>query len=981
MTLLRSLITSLMILAISAGSLSAGEITDLLPETKRQRQTERTFIFSRTQLKYGLNRDNYLGRWIDRPLLVDPDLGTDEGDEGPLSYAAYVRMQQVSQEYGLDGLAFFPGGFRSITYRYTSKSKVDGFRLLTELSPPRPGDLKKGFDSKASSLQAISDALLCPESFRIGDKLVITSYTADKASPDYWRELLAEARRRHGDRILFLPSIVRFGGESLSYWISKFNDDSITADDIARIKEPLRQWLRATDGLHFASPGSIRTTDRRFHERFYRDFVIAVMKSVLAEPEFKGKLLSLCANVGHENTTRFGYTQSSDGTKTLRRSMEAALDAEPEIINIPEWDEQNENTSLRPTIYNSRSSLRIMRYYTAKARGELPAPFPGDDTTLPDLIISYRKLLTLGEKLEVELLHVPDSGNLSQENGTPTYQVRLKLENLKGKIVYSSPPFEFKKNELRDHTLTIPSETLTADEILLPRLEIDSDGKTRSFGEGLHYIALRPTWNWDYKWVKQPLRDLLTPGEAAFKVGAAEQDGRRTVGVKFDAGEPLAYLEVLDNDDVVYSHSSPLPEWRENADQVIVSLKWQALPARTDAVTLNGEIALEKTTARWNLPPANHHLLQGQRLVFENEGAHRWAREVLIAIPRHEVAQAVLKINLNGLEKIDLPVQQILRDGVYGLPGPRGFNLVVSRYLRAYKMPSHLNTTGAEFSIPVLPDLPGSILHLQAVGKSGRLYRSRPVATLSEGQPPAQRTKATVYSATRHHPVEVEVGADRIPDLQYQFDPRHGSALVTAAGRPFYGILGGFVTQVTQRGGGESGDGTPFIRPEDRPGNATASAPAWVLTEEGAPSLKFDGKGTFIALPQGVIPRRSGFTITMDIKPETSAGKQVLVANRSYYPGTLTVYTEEGVLKFDFAREDVEGVRGIDSGLSLPPGKWSHLVIRYDQKMMIIEVDGEASRPVEVGGPGLYDTVSVVGGFGPSWFEGEIKSLRIVHQP
>jgi len=57
------------------------------------------------------------------------------------------------------------------------------------------------------------------------------------------------------------------------------------------------------------------------------------------------------------------------------------------------------------------------------------------------------------------------------------------------------------------------------------------------------------------------------------------------------------------------------------------------------------------------------------------------------------------------------------------------------------------------------------------------------------------------------------------------------------------------------------------------------------------------------------------------------------------------------------------------------------LVIRYDQKNLIFEVDGHKSQPLKIAGPGLYDTLSIIGGFGEDWFKGQIKSLRIQHTP
>lgn len=84
---------------------------------------------------------------------------------------------------------------------------------------------------------------------------------------------------------------------------------------------------------------------------------------------------------------------------------------------------------------------------------------------------------------------------------------------------------------------------------------------------------------------------------------------------------------------------------------------------------------------------------------------------------------------------------------------------------------------------------------------------------------------------------------------------------------------------------------------------------------------------------------------------------------------------EAGILKANFQQENE--ITGADSGLALPAGQWSHLTIRYDQKNLVFDVDGKTSKTLNMEGPRLFDTASIVGGYGEDWFKGEIKSLRI----
>lgn len=300
---------------------------------------------------------------------------------------------------------------------------------------------------------------------------------------------------------------------------------------------------------------------------------------------------------------------------------------------------KNENTSLRATVYNGYSSMRVMRYYTAKMRGEKNAPLPNDSGSTPDQVISYRKTLVLGEKLKIELLNIPDT---SQAGSTPI-TARLSLQDEFGKTIYLSPPQSFSGQEMEARTIVLPSENFAEQSVLRPRLEIENNNRTQTFGDGLHYIDLRATWNWDYKWVKQSLRDLLQPTQTNFTVSTPGANGERMVSASFAANEPLQHVEVLDNDDVVYSYAAN-DLWRENDEQVIIRLSWGAL----STARINGSIALQNATARWLLPQHEFQMpiFEGQTLAFKNLRADKRRRRVLLAVPRSQLEKAVLNFAL-----------------------------------------------------------------------------------------------------------------------------------------------------------------------------------------------------------------------------------------------------------------------------------------------------------------------------------------------
>ncbi len=341
----------------------------------------------------------------------------------------------------------------------------------------------------------------------------------------------------------------------------------------------------------------------------------------------------------------------------------------------------------------------------------------------------------------------------------------------------------------------------------------------------------------------------------------------------------------------------------------------------------------------------------------------------------------MLSFNVPGVFQGEISLRQVFDRQVLGMPYRRGCNFILSRYIRQSRTPLHLNTSVVHFKVPVFPDMDYSTLQLQLIGKSGYTWRSRPwVANgiASGSKSVFKQGNVQVYSDSAEKMMQVKVDEKLIPNIRYTFSPDWGSVLYTDAGRHFWGILGGYVTQVTERGGGESADGTPFIRRTDYPKDAPRSAPIWNREEDGNYSLSFDGKGNFVTLPQEVIPRRSAFTVDMEIYPVSDNKRQILLAHRSYYPGSFTFVLENGEIGGSYSGE-VASLSRFRSGLKVVPDQWNRLQFCFDGENIFVILNNHVSPKQKVHGLGLYDTVSTLGGYGGDWFHGKIKNLRISH--
>jgi hypothetical protein len=940
-----------------------------------------------TQFIYPLGSRRYLHRWVDRPLFVDPTLSEGKPPKDLMTPAGYERMQEIAKQYGLDGFGIFPESVHRTMpiYDYTQQSPIKDFTLFPEFMNPgysNPGISKTDF---------IKTALASPASFRINGKIVILSYRTYESTFDKWKAALAELHQEFGDQFVFLAAPDFFDNpKAAGDILSRFHHNELTQEDITYSKETLRKWLSIADGIVYNNPLRLRQNKidhRQFDADFYKNFVIRIIKSVLAEPAYKNKYFGLSALVGFGNSTREGITVSDEGTQTLRRSMEAAMSAHPDFIELPEWDEQNENDMVRPTVDKGLSTMRIMRYYMAKLQGQKLSPLPGDNTKIPNLIISFRKALVLGEKLKVELLNVPDTDK------STFYEARLTLKDAaSGKALHTSSWYRFDSEKMEDHTLVLPSEQFAQYRALIPQLEIKSPNGNITLQNGLPTMEFRTTANWDYNWFKQPIRDLLHPQDIDFTVSGARPDGTRLVSANIQTQEPLASVEVVaDDGDVVYSY--PLPTdinhagWHENADQIILRINWQSFPL----INMEGSIKLKNAPGRWldvhaSMTPtaAEAPQFEGQELSFAKRISSVGPRQVLLAIKRADVKNAELEINLPDIYQGTIPVSALLQKGIYGIAGRKGFNMVLSRYLSQAAMPDNLHLSKVHFAdVPVLPDLKYSILKLRAIGISGRIYRSQPIV-LDDNV--TRQKNITVFSDTQDHAVTISVPANRVPDIRYQFNPDHGSAIVADAERPFWGILGGYFALVTGRGGGNYGDDTSIVyREKNYPKysisgpvkDAIITAPEWIKTADGEYAWKFNGKSTFVTLPQSAIPHRAASTVEMDIKPANSTGQQVIIGNRNYAFGTYEIYLDNGLLKVNAQMKGYRMFTGISTGLMLPANKWSHLTIRFDQADMQLFVDNQPGIKIPMKGPGERVTATIIGGIDDKWFEGEMKNLQI----
>ena len=1005
---------------------------------KRKPVLERPYVFVRSQTKYSGRLYVSCYKWHDRPLFANRLLW-DEG-ESDHKYASFRKTFELYQSYGLDGYATFawPDGYkRTMKVIYDTASQMglspEKFHIMLETASG-----KNYLEINQDTLNLISGNQY---SFRIGGKSVISSYVIDSLPPEKLSEYIKSLKERSGDKIIFLPQICFVNmkdekGRSFNihqvHEIYRKNKGALPLGMINIMKEYLRSYLRVCDGLYIGHSSS--NPDVTLDEKFSDEVLFPLFKSVLAEPEFNGKkIFAACGKVGY--TSYHGaQSLSRDGTKTLRKFFELAVKYRPDLLICPEWDELNEDTGFEPLLAKPMSSQRIIKYYMSLLKGEKLTSNPGDDLSIPNLIISQRRQLMPGWKMDIELLNVPDTDKGEK------YTVKLELLDVNGKSVYSSDEMQFNTAELKDITLKLPSENFKNCQVLRSRLTIncgekswiswldfgtDSLAEKQVFLDGLPFTVLRPTTCWDQTYFCTPLRNVLRPEKADFKFTADKNEmapGIRGVQTSADlkSKEKITMLEVV-QDSIEQFAWDPKNEFLQNdTDRQLLSLGWHYVnnPHR---INITFDVKLENAPSAITFSsrihssapqtPVMNEMAKASPAFTEKSGvwnlaqysgaADHWQKNRLISIKKSDMEKAVITIsgkrksgNLKEKDfSLTIPLKDFRSYNLFSKVFEDGLMFSLETQYRPYCFPMPLDSCEAKFNSTVIADNPNGILAARAVTENGKVYWSAPFAVNSN--PSKETVPVYVYSDTAGKGIKLDIAKNRVPDIKYDFSPSHGNIMFTSAGREFYGHAGGFVSAAIGFSGGEAANfSIPFnLYAKDIFKGADKPAPEWVKTDEGNWALKFDGeRGNFLVLPNTVIPQRAGFSMSFELKPDEVKGSQVIFANKGCTFGGFTLEAKNGKFEIEYVRrtpldptQKSYSAKYFKTNIPLEAGKWQKITLTYNESKVFLS-NNDKIESFDLEGIGLYLQNSHFGGRGDKtkdgvipFYKGLMRSLEIKH--
>ena len=929
------------------------------------RKNGRTDLFVRAQLKYGINRDDFIHHWYDRPLLQDSTLGQRQDTVtekrpwlNPGSWKKTVEMSHLGKQ----------AGFAVFTFT-SSREEVIPLSVQPGMESTILVELARGC-SMDTCLYRAGQALEMPNSYRLGGKVVITSYppVAEKDLPHY-AELKRRLVEKFGDHFLVMPYFNLFADERGK---APRGSSPFEPDKLNRVRARLERALRVLDGLCYNGRESY--FNRRYDPWLFDNVIVPIVRKVFAQDEFKGKYLGCWATPGHENSYRWNYGLDCTGTRMLRDTLSSIVKLSPDFVIGCEWDEENENTCFRPMVAHGFTHQRLMRHFVDTVNGRALDVFPGDDTSIPNLVLSYRKEIMGGEPLEVEVLNIPDG---TFAGGT--FKVSFAWMTPDGATVKTFPAQTLSADSLSAAWFNVDASALMAHPALIPALTVTTpDGCTRTYSDGFWPVGVRPSRCIEYKWAKQPIRDLPKGVAGGISLGGKDADGAFEVKGHVAGPRRFRSIAVLDETDIVYMYDGqPV----RDADSVRVRIAFQGYALAGKNHDLNGRISLSGAPgAKLLISRSRGDIdIKGMDFVFKGAMLNNWPHYLFVEIPKAEVATARFSADIRDFFKGEVAVKDLVAREVIGLPGRKGGNLVFTRFLSQRRIPNPANVASADFTFRLKPGLPRSVLRLETVDEDYHVWRSKPFVC---GADAGRTVPFHVYERDADTVSAVTVDASRVPQADYVFEPSRGSVVATSGGRNLWGILGGCVPLVTGFGQGESGYGNSGIDGLSlkTPG-WEKSAPDYVREPDGGWSLKFSGC-SYVSLPQQLWPVQAGFALTLEVFPEDVERAQGLLTTG---PTSSGLSIEKGkvsarfFLRNRFMRESGRAASVTVPGPAIVAGKWQTVRVVCDQQVAWVEVDGVKGEPVKVSGDLFYPRYTALGaGHSPkAYFAGRMRRLSV----
>ncbi len=926
--------------------------------------------------------------WYDRQLFASRMLWNKSSS--PFKKASVVKTMEILKDYGA-GLSFFynPSLYKLLCE--AAKGNSD-FKLLPTLFLNRRPELP------ADSLKRIAES---PNSLKIDGKAVILSYACDRGlSPKQFAEYVEKLKKDHGrDDFTIVTEFTENCHRKNCGWIyGKPNWPSVHYRKTGKVSarhmlfffDVLTEYLKNGGGIDLAVYAGEH--DFTMSYRTFDELLLPLCGAACAQEGFNGKKLLTLQIMNGYAAVNGAQTLSSDGTLTARKYLELCRKYKVDIPMGFEWDELNELTNWEPTVSRPMAMQRIFKYYMEKE----PAPLKGDDTDIPNFIISHRRQLPLGNKMLIEVLNIPDGVNKGK------YSCKLELLDQDKKIIWSSDKWEFDAEKLKDMRFELLTEKFASAALAAPRLTVEYNGKTSVYGDGLPCTVLRAGVCTDASWFSTPLRNILK-----IQGGISLNEKRKitpaatefTLDVDVKSPEKITSAEAVQNSMAIFSYDLANEYLQNDSNRFLYRINYRYInDPYKQVVNIQPEVKNAPSLIGFSYnhrPTQKAEQFQGKIPSFKLINGVMIAYQ-LFSIDKQDIEKAVLSFSgrrekgpTNGAElKLDVALKNIGETGVFSHVFEDGLAITVERHYLSAHLPLPLNVTELKFSAPVISDTQNSVIMARLISEKGKIYWSYGTLASKNNTDTTEKNIST-YCDWRGT-VKFPVKNDRLVEINYDFTPANGQLLYCNAGREFFAQAGSFTsTAISCEAELGSWHTIPFILMSREKGKLNNPAPTWVKEKDNSWALDFDGKsGNFLAFPGSVISQCCGFALTMDIMPRELEREQMIF--RQYGPAYQTgfcIINRNGKVVVTFRYRDPckeeSGEKIFDTELKLKADTYQQLRMSYDGRNLTIAVDDD-QQVIPCTGIPYWSTPSNFGGDiskngkgQPSFFNGRLKSFKV----
>ena len=911
---------------------------------------------------------NFLHRFIDRPLFSDVSLREDLEKNG------FLKDVEIVKNCGYDGFAAI--AYESLHrqhLKFLEEAKVQNYEHAVVLGAD--GGLNPGVIKNFREKLILAGK--SPYTARWEGKIICWNYGS--CNPKVLADLEKIVKLLREDKEVppfLLVSELSFLSMYNAYNKYKDMGQKVPAEEVESFRKQLRHQLAVFDGVQLRVIEHYPTAEypwRTLPTELYEEYLLPVLKEEFGKPEHKGKLTGIYARQSYVNHL-MGSTYGEFGTEMLRAFLTGAAKMNPDIIMVFEWNEANENTSFQPTVANGRMAERLVNYAASCYNGEDPAPRPGDDVTIPNMIFSVPQRIRLGEVLHIELLNVPDTVKSSEISAV------VSLFGGNGKKIMDLPAEKFDRKELRAVTWRFPAEQLAPYQAINYELRLVENGK-KTVWKCFDATKVMTSSNIRYKFTRAPLREVLKPEDCKFDV-KLNADGTYTVDAEFISPEELASLEVVDSHEEVYS----LDRTGEFKGKTVIRGQFTAM----DMVgTIAGRLSVPGVNG-WKIRSLEgcmfEHFYSG--FTIKNEMRVRTyftmgpRANFVLTIPEKEMAKnPKFKVCYKGQPDTEFDLATVIKEGKYAKMIGDNIRLELFRADNLVDYPEHLNAVSGMFRTIIRPSVKFPLVHLRAVSKSGKIYRSKSVVLRSDGK---AMENMTIWSETLNKPVTVSVAKDRIPDIRLSFDPAKGLFMGNSEAPEFDVSLGGGYTYSQPMAVRVSTLKQRKLLPE----TFTKPYPEWA-TDGNRNILRFNGNGEYLMLTRDALPRSSPYKLSFEIRRDGNESESLIRSTNfgGMSSFNLELYIEKNILKAVYHHGKHYYRQAFDTGLSVPMGQWTAIEVEKSADTITFKVDGK-SKSFPFTGRGTRFNMSIFGGpaaanrgvpEGLSCFKGDLREFRIRH--